>query len=116
MAAALLELQQKGIALIAHVDALICEHKDRDIVCEAIGRQIFLATGVCSRVSCIRYSPLTEEEQQALAFDEMEPSDDGMSYDKWEAVRIVKCVAALKLMRRCPLLFSPFALAACRSI
>ena len=75
----------------------------------------FLATGVCSLVGGIRYSPLTEEEQQALAFDEIEPSDDGMSYDEWEAVRIVKCIAALKLMRRCRPLFSPFALAACRS-
>jgi hypothetical protein len=116
MAAALLELQQKGIALIPHVDAVICQHKDRDIVCEAIGRQIFLATGVWSLVGGVRYSPLTEEEQQALAFDEIEPSDDGMSYDEWEAVRIVKCIAALKIMRRCPPLFSPFALAARRSM
>jgi hypothetical protein len=116
MAVALLELQQKGIAAIPHVDALICEHKDRDIVCEAIGRQIFLATGVWSPVGGIRYSPLTEEEQQALAFDEIEPSDDGMSYDEWEAVRFVKCIAALKLMRHCSPLFLPFALAACRSI
>jgi hypothetical protein len=67
-------------------------------------------------VDGIRYSPLIEEEEQALAFDEIAPSDDGMSYDEWEAVRIIKCIAALKLMRRCPPLFSPFALAACRSI
>jgi hypothetical protein len=53
---------------------------------------------------------LTEEEQQALAFDEMKPSDDGMSYDEWEAMRAVKCIAALKLLRRCPSLFSPFEL------
>jgi len=28
-----------------------------------------------------------------------------MRYDQWEAVRLVKCVAALKLMRRYPPLF-----------
>jgi hypothetical protein len=39
-----------------------------------------------------------------------------MSYDEWEGVRIVKCAAALKLMRRCPLLFAPMALAATRLI
>ena len=116
IAGALLEVQREGIAAIPLVDALICQEKNRAWVCAAIGRQIFLATGVCSLVGGIRYSPLTEEEQQALAFDEIEPSDDGMSYDEWEAVRIVKCIAALKLMRRCPPLFSPFALAACRSI
>ena len=107
----MLEVQREGIAAIPHVDALICEHEDRDIVCETIGRQIFLATGVCSRVGGIRYSPLTEEEQQALAFDEIAPCDDGMSYDEWEALRAVRCVAALKLLRRCPPLFSPLALA-----
>jgi hypothetical protein len=32
-----------------------------------------------------------------------------MSYDEWEAVRLVKCVAALKLMRRCPPLFASLA-------
>jgi hypothetical protein len=56
---------------------------------------------------------LTEIEEQALAFDEIAPSDDDMSYDEWDAVRIVKCVAALKLMRRCPPVFAPVALAAC---
>ena len=114
IAAALLEVQREGIAAIPHVDALICQQKDRERVCEVIGRQIFEATGVCCTVGGIRYSPLTEIEKQALAFDEIAPSDDGMSYDEWEAVRIVKCVAALKLMRRCPPLFAPVALAAWR--
>jgi hypothetical protein len=62
------DLQEKGIAAIPHVDALICEHKDRDIVCEAIGRQIFLVTGVWSIVGGVRYLPLREEEQQAARF------------------------------------------------
>jgi hypothetical protein len=114
--AALLELQQKVIAAIPQVDALICQHKDRAVVCEALGKQIFLATGVCSRVGGIRYSPLTQTEEEALAFDEMAPSNDGMNYDEWEAMRFLKCTAALKLMRRCPPLFSPFALAAYHSI
>ena len=112
IAGALLEVQQKGIAAIPYVDALICQEKYRERVCEIIGRQIFEATGVCCTVGGARYSPLTEIEEQALAFDEIAPSDDGMSYDEWEAVRIVKCVAALKLMRRCPRLFVPVALAA----
>jgi len=112
IAAALLEAQQKGIAAIPHVDALICQEKYRNRVCEIIGRQIFKATGVCCTVGGIRYSPLTEDEKQALAFDEIAPSGDGMSYDEWEAVRIVKCVTALKLMRRCPRLLVPVALAA----
>jgi hypothetical protein len=113
VAAALLEVQREGIAAIPHVDALICQQKNRARVCEAIGEQIFQATGVCCAVGGTRYSPLTEIEEQALAFDEIAPSDDSMSYDEWEAVRIVKCVAALKLMRRCPPVFAPVALAAC---
>ena len=102
IAGALLEAQREGIAAIPHVDALICQLKDRERVCEAIGRKIFEATGVCCAVGGIRYSPLTENEKQVLAFDEIATSNDCMSYDEWEAVRIVKCVAALKLMRRCP--------------
>ena len=109
--AALLELQQKGIAAIPLVDALICQGKNHAVVCEALGRHIFLAAGVCPKVGGIRYSPLTEEEEAALAFDDEAVSNDGMSYDEWEAVRTVRCVAALKLLRRCPPLFSPVALA-----
>jgi hypothetical protein len=105
IAAALFEVQCERIAAIPHVDALICQQNDREQVCEVIGRKIFEATGVCCAVGGIRYSPLTEIEEQALAFDEIAPSNDGMTYDNWEALRIVKCVAALKLMRRCPPLF-----------
>jgi len=112
LAAALLEVQQKGIAAIPFVDALMCQQTNQAVVCEALGRQIFLAAGVCAKVGGIRYSPLTEEEEAALAFDEEVASKDGMSYDEWEAIRFVKCVAALKLMRRCPPLFVPVALAA----
>jgi hypothetical protein len=79
IAAALLEVQRKGIAAIPHVDALICQEKDRQQVCEVIGRQIFDATGVCCIVGGIRYSPLTENEQQALVLGEIEPSDNGMN-------------------------------------
>jgi hypothetical protein len=99
IAAALLEVQREGIAVIPHVDVLICQEKGRQRVCEVIGKKIFDATGVCCVVGGVRYSPLTEEEQQALAFDEIKPSDDGMSYDEWEAMRAVKCIAALKLLR-----------------
>ena len=97
IAGALLEAQREGIAAIPHVDALICQQKDREQVCEVIGRQIFEATGVCCAVGGIRYSPLTENEKQALAFDEIAPSDDGMDYDKWEAMRAIKTAAVLKL-------------------
>jgi hypothetical protein len=97
VAAALLEVQREGIAAIPHVDALICQQKDRERVCEVIGRRIFEATGVCCAVGGIRYSPLTDNEKQALAFDEIAPSDDGMTYDEWEAMRAVKTAAMLKL-------------------
>jgi hypothetical protein len=63
--AALLEVQRKGIAGIPHVDALICQQKDQDRVCDIIGRKIFEATGVCCVVGNIRYSPLTEHENLA---------------------------------------------------
>jgi hypothetical protein len=99
IAAALLEVQRKGIAVIPHVDALICQEKYRERVCEVIGRRIFEATGVCCSVGSIRYSLLTKSEQQALAFDEIAPSDDGMSYDEWEAMRAVRTTAILKLTR-----------------
>jgi hypothetical protein len=109
VAAALLETQRSGIAVIPHVDALICQERNRLQVCVVLGKQIFAVTGVCSAVGGIRYSPLTEIEAEVLAFDENTPSYDGMSYDEWEAVRLIKCVAALKLMRRCPPLFAPLA-------
>ena len=47
----------------------------------------------------IRYSPLTESEKQALAFDEIVPSDDGMSYDEWEEMRALKSAVMFKLTR-----------------
>jgi hypothetical protein len=97
--AALLEVQGKGISAIPHVDALICQQKYRGTVCEIIGRQIFEATGVRCSVGGIRYSPLTENEKQALAFDEIAPCNDGMSYDEWEEIRSLKTVAVLKLTR-----------------
>jgi hypothetical protein len=93
----LLEAQREGIATIPHVDALICQQKDRERVCEIIGRRVFDATGVCCAVGGIRYSPLSENEKQALAFDETAPSDDGMGYDEWEAMRAVKTAAMLQL-------------------
>jgi hypothetical protein len=99
IAAALLEVQHEGIVAIPYVDALICQEKDRERVCEVVGRRIFNATGVCCLVGGIRYSPLTEDEKQALAFDEIAPSDDGMDYDEWEAMRAVRTAAVLKLTR-----------------
>jgi hypothetical protein len=99
IAAALLEVQAEEIAAIPHVDALICQEKDRERVCQVIGRKVFEATGVCCVVGGMRYSPLTEDEKQALAFDEIAPSDDGMSYDEWEGIRAVKTAAMLKLTR-----------------
>jgi hypothetical protein len=102
IAAALLKVQQAGVAAIPLVDALICQQSDSDWICETIGKQVFQTTGVCCRVGGIRYSPLTEDETRALAFDEIAQSDDGMSYDDWEANRIAKCEAALKLLRRRP--------------
>ena len=54
---ALLEVQREGIAAIPQVDALICQEKDRERVCEVIGRKIFEATGVYCTVGGIRYSP-----------------------------------------------------------
>jgi uncharacterized metal-binding protein len=75
--------------VVPHVDALICQPKHRERVCEVIGRKIFEVTGVCCVVGGIHYSPLTENEKEALAFNEIAPSDDGMDYDKWEAMRAV---------------------------
>jgi hypothetical protein len=75
----LLEVQGKGIAAIPHVDALICQEKAREQVCEVIGRQIFQATGVCCTVGGTRCSSFIESQKQALAFGE---SDDGMSSDE----------------------------------
>ena len=92
-----LDLQTEGVASIPPVDALICQEKDRQRVCEVIGKRIFEATGVCCSVGGVRYSPLTEMEKQALAFDEIAPSGDGMTYDEWEEMRTVKTAAVLKL-------------------
>ena len=100
IAGALLEASCEGIAAIPHVDALICQQKDREQVCEVIGRKIFEATGVCCTIGGIRYSPLTEIEEQALAFDEAGIQD--IPHEQLDSVRLVRCVAALKLLRRCP--------------
>ena len=100
IAAALLEVQQKGIAAIPHVDALICQEKYHKPVCEIIGRKIFEAAGVCCTVGGIRYSPLTEIEEQALILDEADIQD--IPHEQLDSVRLVRCVAALKLLRRCP--------------
>ncbi len=105
----LVEVQKAGISVIPHVDALICQGQHTGMVYDALGKQIFLITGVCAKLGGKRYSPLTEEEEQALRFDETAASDDYMSYDDWEAVRTVKFVAALKLMRRWSSLSSPVA-------
>jgi hypothetical protein len=99
IAEALLEVQREGIAAIRYIDALICQEEDRERVCEVIGTRIFEATGVCCTVGGIRYSPLAEKEKQALAFDQIAPSNDGMDYDEWEAMRVVKTAAMLKLTR-----------------
>ena len=107
--AALSELQRVKIPVIPHVDALICRAGDRKRVCEVLGRKVFDTTGVCAVVGSICYTPLTEVEEQALAFDEAEPANESMSYDEWEAMRLVKCVATCKLMRRCPPLFVSYA-------
>jgi hypothetical protein len=80
--AALLESQREGIAAIPHVNALICQERNRARACDTLGKKIFAATGVCSAVDGIRYTPLNELEAEALAFDENAPSDDGMSYDE----------------------------------
>jgi hypothetical protein len=87
IAGALLEVQRKEIAAIPHVDALICRKKDRSRVCEAIGRQIFQATGVFCTVGGIRYSPLNEIAQ----------TDDDTSYDGWEAMRLATAAAGKSL-------------------
>jgi hypothetical protein len=100
IAAALLEVQRKRIAAIPHVDALICQEKYREQVCESIGRKIFEATGVCCTVCGIRYSPLNEIEEQALTFDEAGIQD--VPHEQLNSVRLGRSVAALKLLRRCP--------------
>ena len=48
----------------------------------------------------IRYSPLTEIEEQALILDEADIQD--IPHEQLDSVRLVRCVAALKLLRRCP--------------
>ena len=55
---------------------------------------------MCAKVGGLRYSTLTEAEEQALAFDESVASDDDLSYDEWEAIRFLKLIAVLKLLRR----------------
>jgi hypothetical protein len=87
IAAALLEMQREGIAAIPHVDALICQEKYRERVCEVIGKQIFEATGVCCVVGGIRYRHSTESEKQPLAFDEIKQGNDDTSYDPPEIGR-----------------------------
>jgi hypothetical protein len=81
IAAALFEVQGGGIAAIPLVDALICQEKHRTTVCEAIGRQIFQATGVCCTVAGIRYS--TEAEKQEDGFDKLSLNHPGA--DPWSA-------------------------------
>ncbi len=52
----LLELQRIEIPAIPHVDAIRCQARHRDLVCEVIGRHVFdVSGGVCCSVAGIRY-------------------------------------------------------------
>jgi hypothetical protein len=54
-------------------------------------RRAFVAPGG------IRYSPLTENEKQVLTFDEIAPSDDGMSCDDWKEKGSLKAAARIEI-------------------
>jgi hypothetical protein len=78
IAAALLEVQRQGIAAIPHVDALICQQKDRQRVCEIVGKHILEVTGVCGVVGGIRYSPLNVTRAEATStMNNSRPAEDG---------------------------------------
>jgi hypothetical protein len=54
---ALLEIQGEGIPAIPDVDAIICQQRHREIVCEAIGRHVYeVSGGVCCKVDGVRYA------------------------------------------------------------
>jgi hypothetical protein len=56
---ALLRAQEKGIAAIPDVDAIICQTRHKEIVCELIGQKVYdISRGVCSKVGGIRYASL----------------------------------------------------------
>src|SRR4029077_3410834 len=95
---------------IPHVDALICGENHSRQACTVLGSQLFKATGVCCKVGSIHYSPLNEIETQALSLDVA--TMQNMTPEELNSVRLVRCVAAVKLVRRCPPVFVPIALAA----
>src|SRR5439155_13037816 len=70
-------------------DALICQMKHRERVCDVISRQIFVVTGVRCRVGGIRYSPATEHEKPILAVNPvqakpLEPANAGhLARSEW---------------------------------
>ncbi len=54
----LLELQRQEIPAIPHVDAIVCQVKHRDVVCEVIGKHVLdVSGGVCCSVAGVRYEP-----------------------------------------------------------
>ena len=55
---ALFEAQAKGITAIPDVDAIVCQARHKEIVCELIGQKVYeISRGVCSKVGGIRYAP-----------------------------------------------------------
>ena len=67
---ALLELQAAGIPAIPDVDAIICQQRYRESVCEVIGRTVYeVSGGVRCKVSGVRYLPVTKDEKQILALN-----------------------------------------------
>lgn len=43
---------------------------------------------------------LTDDERELLAWDETAASDDGMTYDEWEAMRAAKRDLVLRMLGR----------------
>ena len=55
---ALMELQGKNFSAIPDTDAILCRAKDKERVCEVIGKHLFrVSGGVCCKVGGVRYAP-----------------------------------------------------------
>ncbi len=49
---------ESEIPAIPHVDAIVCQVKLRDVVCEVIGKHVLdVSGGVCCSVAGVRYEP-----------------------------------------------------------
>ncbi|MGC2578776.1 MAG: hypothetical protein WA376_14500 [Terrimicrobiaceae bacterium] len=102
---ALMQAQGLGIPAIPDVDAIICQLRRKEVVCELIGKEVYALTqGVCANVGGIGFHACYADNRfisdiDLLVWDEECPdSCPEADYDQWEDLRRQKTQVALQIL------------------